>query len=307
MKIPENKSLKVEAPIILQDKLMSTGPNAGSSKISQSYTGYLVSSTNRLNFRISIDPSIAAFTNEINDAISIWNGVPESGISFSIVSSGTFDIVIVNQAINGYGLARIPLNGNAGNLVRINTQNIINDGLNPNQMSTVIAHELGHSIGFRHTDWEGVESFSGTDDVGKPGDALDVPNAAGTDVGSIMNMGANNILPNGLSTKDILALVNLYPLGTPKINGTGILRANKTYTFTTTYVWPNSVIDWSINGKPASISFANGQGTGTLTVNVNNNVGEYSEDLELLAKMTSNNRNYIILSKYIILQGSKCK
>jgi len=308
MKIPINKSLKVEAPLILQNKLMSSSPVIGNSKISQTYAGYLVSVDNRINVRVHIDPSIANLTNEINNAIGLWNSVPQSGVSFSIVSSGVYDILIVNEGISGYGLARLPLNGAAGTLVRINVQNMINNGLNPNQMATVIAHEFGHCIGFRHTDWQGIgEPANITDDAGTPGKAIDVPNAGGTDANSIMNSGPNNILAGNLSSKDMLALVNLYPLGSPKISGPGILRANRIYTFTLSYVWPSSVIDWSVNGKPASISFTQGQGTGTLTVNVNNNVGEYSEDLQLLARMTNSNGNYIILTKDFILQGSKYK
>lgn len=308
MKIPINKSLKVEAPLILQDKFMNTGPSIGIPKISQTYTGSLVSVGNRINVRVFIDPSIINLTNEINVAIGIWNSVQESGIAFNIVSSGPYDILIVNAAIDGYGRALFPLNGSAGALVRINTQSMINDGLNPNQMGTVIAHELGHCVGFRHTDWnEAGESASGADDVGTLVSAIDVPNAGGTDANSVMNSGPNNTLAGVLSNKDIIALINLYPLGTPKINGPGILRSNRSYTFTLSYIWPSSVIDWSINGKPASISFTQGQGTGTLTLNVNNNVGEYSEELELLARMTNGNGQYIILSKSVTLLGTKYK
>ncbi len=180
MKIPENKSLKVEAPMILQDKLMSTDPNAGSSKVSQSYTGHLVSVDNRINVRVFIDPSIVNLTNEINNAIGIWNSVTQAGISFSIVSGGTYDILIVNEIFNAYGRARFPLNGSAGSLVRINSQQMLNDGLNSIQISTVVAHELGHTIGFRHTDWNGNESSIGVDDIGTQVNAFDVPNAGGT-------------------------------------------------------------------------------------------------------------------------------
>jgi len=85
------------------------------------------------------------------------------------------------------------------------------------------------------------------------------------------------------------------------------LSANRSYTFTLSYVWPSSVVDWSVSGKPSSISFTQGQGTGSLTVNVNNNVGEYPQDLQLLARMTDSNGKYIILTKDLILQGSKYK
>lgn len=268
MEIPANRSLKIEnaAPSVVQDKLMSSSSITVGSKISQTYTGYLVSLTNRIDVKVYIDPSVTNLANEINYAIGLWNSIQESGINFSIVASGSYDIAIINQVINGYGVARFPLNGSAGSLVRINAQSMINDGLTSNEMGTVIAHEIGHCIGFRHTDWSGIgESASGTDDVGTSADAIDVPNAGGTDVASIMNSGANNTLSGVLSNKDIIALLNLYPLGNPSISGPGIIRSNRSYTYNLSYIWPSSIIDWSINGKPASISFTQGQGTGTLT------------------------------------------
>jgi hypothetical protein len=264
LKIPVNKSLKVEAPIILQDKLMTTGPITGSPKISQSYTGNLVNAGNRVNVRIFIEPSITNLTNEINSAIDIWNSVTESGIFFSIVNGGAYDILISNQAISGYGLARSPLNGSAGNLVRINAQSMINDGLNPNQISTVIAHELGHCIGFRHTDWFQIgESSSGVDDVGTAVNAIEVPNAGGTDVNSIMNSGPNNTLAGVLSNKDIVALYNLYPKISWIITGPNTISRGVEYEYRGTNT--NGVaFTWTV---PSSIgTITSGQGTNHITI-----------------------------------------
>lgn len=243
---------------------MSTGPITGSPKISQSYTGHLVSAANRINVRVFIDPSITNFTNEINNAIGIWNSVTQAGISFNIVSSGAHDILIVNEAINDYGRALFPLSGSAGALVRINTQLMVNDGLNLNQISTVIAHELGHCIGFRHTDWSQIgESSNGADDVGTAVNAIDVPNAGGTDVNSIMNSGPNNTLAGVLSNQDAVALWNLYPKISWTINGPNNISRGVEYDY-----WgvnTNGVtFTWTV---PSSIgTITSGQGTNHITI-----------------------------------------
>lgn len=210
MKIPSNKSIKVENPLTFNSKLMTT-PIVGRSKISQTYTGHLVGETNRINVRISINPNLTDLINEINGAIDLWNNVENSAIYFSIVSSGSYDIEIRKASINGYGVAYFPLNGSAGALVRINSESMANAGLTSIQKKAVIAHELGHCIGFRHTDWQGRESTNGADEIGTQVTAIEVPNAGGTDANSIMNSGSNNTLSGFLSDKDKLALINLYP------------------------------------------------------------------------------------------------
>nr|WP_121272882.1 M57 family metalloprotease [Pedobacter schmidteae] len=210
MKIPSSINMRVENPLTFNSKLMTT-PTVGHSRISQAYTGHLVGETNRINIRIFINSNLANLTNEINGAIGLWNNVENSAIYFSIVSSGSYDIEIRNANISGYGSAYFPLNGSAGALVRINSLSMSNGGLTSSQMKTVIAHELGHCIGFRHTDWEGREPINGYDDNGTQVTAIEVPNAGGTDTNSIMNSGPNNTLSGVLSAKDKLALINLYP------------------------------------------------------------------------------------------------
>lgn len=210
MKIPSNKSIKVENTLTVNSKSMTT-PIVGNRKISQAYTGHLIGETNRINVRISINPNLTDLTNEINGAIDLWNNVENSGIYFSIVSSGSYDIEIRKASIAGYGVAYFPLNGSAGALVRINSESMANAGLTSIQKKAVIAHELGHCIGFRHTDWYGNESTYGADDIGTQFTAVEVPNAGGTDPNSIMNRGSNNTLSGILSSKDKLALINLYP------------------------------------------------------------------------------------------------
>ncbi|TCD19368.1 hypothetical protein EZ456_20615 [Pedobacter psychrodurus] len=302
MKIPVNKSLKVEAPLILQDKLMSTLPAIGDSKISQTYTGNLVNADNRINVRIFIDPSITNLTNEINAAIGLWNSVTQAGIFFSIVSGAAYDILIVNEAISGYGLARSPLNGSAGNLVRINTQSMINDGLNPNQMSTVIAHEFGHCIGFRHTDWLQVgESSYGVDDVGTAVNAIEVPNAGGTDVNSIMNSGPNNTLAGVLSNKDAVALWNLYPKISWTIIGPNTIWRGVEYEY-----WGSNTngvtFTWTV---PSSIgTITSGQGTNHITIETIT-TGTQLINSNIKLKVVDSNGFSSILSHAITLKSGR--
>lgn len=211
MEIPLNKSQKVENNLILTDRQMSL-PSINDHKIGQYYGGTLVNQTNRINVRIMVDPSMNSMINEINSAIGQWNNEP-SGISFSIVSSGSYDILIkdANLGNGGCGRARFPLNGKAGDLVEINKSYI--SGNSFDQRQRTITHELGHTIGFRHTNWSANgENQNDSDLIGTPVTAIDVPNAGGTDANSLMNGSQCGMGAAYLSAKDKLALINLYPI-----------------------------------------------------------------------------------------------
>ena len=180
--------------------------------IEQYYTGSLVTPTVATNIRILVDASMTSMSSEINSAITQWNNVPNSALHFSIVSGGVYDIYLTNENLgSGYcGVARFPINGTPGNLIKINKNEIASFTFDQRQRT--ITHEIGHCIGFRHTNWQGNgESKQGTDDVGTPVDAIDVPGVGGTDVYSLMNGSQCNSGATQLSAKDKLAAAALYP------------------------------------------------------------------------------------------------
>lgn len=167
-----------------------------------------------------------AFMGEINDALSLWNSVPNSRINFTLTSGSTHDILIMNADLgtNRYGSAYFPINGRPGQIVFINLNEI--SGWPSLHIRKVIAHELGHTIGFRHTDWfraPNPESLSGVlPDNGARYSAMHILGTPiGTDPNSLMNRGTvpGAIGPTSLSSYDILALQFLYPAN-PPVTGT---------------------------------------------------------------------------------------
>jgi len=142
MEMPSDRSTKVATSPVLNSKLMGT-PIVGSPKIGQTYTGHLVDLTNRINVRLYIHPNLASLAGEIDAAINLWNVVDNSGIFFTIVPNGAFDIEIRSESISGYGKAYFPLSGRAGALVRVNSESIANAGLNPDQKKQLLLMNLG--------------------------------------------------------------------------------------------------------------------------------------------------------------------
>ncbi|WP_354356963.1 M57 family metalloprotease [Pedobacter sp. UYP30] len=193
------------------ERLMNLPPNHDL-WIEQYFTGNLVSTTTATNIKILVDGSMASLSGEINAAISQWNNVPNSSLHFSIVTGGVYDIYITDQNLGAglCGAARFPISGTPGNLIRINKNEIASNSFEQRQRT--IAHEMGHCIGFRHTNWQANgESQYGTDDVGTSVNAIDVPGVGGTDPYSIMNGGQCGSGATQLSAKDKLAAASLYP------------------------------------------------------------------------------------------------
>lgn len=91
----------------------------------------------------------ASISTAINNAIARYNALPLQ-IKFSRVTSGG-NIVISNVSGVGYiASAGFPSGGNPYNSIRFNSGY---SGLAANTLTSVIAHEMGHCIGFRHTDY----------------------------------------------------------------------------------------------------------------------------------------------------------
>ncbi len=137
------------------------------------------------------------------------------GISFSLSFGTNFqsrDMVVYNNTINNPGVsggvAGFPSNGNPNKFIQIYGLS----GFSTNVNEHVITHEIGHSVGFRHTDWfsrqscgeninEGVGSIGANPIPGTP---------AGYDPTSIM-LACFSASTNGeFNNNDITALNYLY-------------------------------------------------------------------------------------------------
>ena len=105
-----------------------------------------------------------------------------------------------------------PSGGQPGTTIEINSP--VTGCFDASQKKFVIAHELGHTIGFRHTNWAAL---------GEPRDPAGanlIPGTPTTDNASIMNGNTGGSSWNGFSNYDKLAAFRLYPPPMPIVSVT---------------------------------------------------------------------------------------
>jgi hypothetical protein len=185
------------------------------------------------NITVRIDPSLSNLTNEITGAINMWNSVINCRINLTLTTATNQNILITNTNLgpNICGAAYFPMNGLPGAIIRINRDYIAGNSFVQRQRT--IAHELGHAIGFRHTNWE----LNGEDRSGVHPDNGAVFNAmhilgtpTGGDVNSLMNGGQCGIGASTLSNFDILAVQFMYPENPPVAGTVPVFRYWSHYT-----------------------------------------------------------------------------
>jgi len=153
----------VEGDIILNDEMLASNPSSPNmvvAKEEQYRTFNLVSATKHPVINVALNNSSAshdpAFSAALDEAIRRYNA-ENLGIKFQRVTSGA-DITVVAfyQVSSTLGSAGFPTStGDPYHEVRMNTYHYSTSTgtTNTNYIATIIAHELGHCIGFRHTDY----------------------------------------------------------------------------------------------------------------------------------------------------------
>ena len=215
----------VEGDIILTDENLTqpnTSPNLLIANVEQYRTTNLVKSLPR-TITVSVSGTLtglAVWSNAANAAIARYNSLPNHRLTFQRVSSGgNIDIVGFNQGPSGgyitLGSSGFPTSGGAPyNQIQLNT-NAQAYGTNPNldYVTSVIQHEMGHCIGFRHTDYKnrayscgGRRSNEGTAGVG----AVLIPGTpSGPDANSWM-LACSNGGNRDFNANDKIAMDYLY-------------------------------------------------------------------------------------------------
>lgn len=192
------------------------------SRLKQARSNYLVSVTNIADLKIMVDPSLSHtsdWNNSIIQAIYQYNHTL-SNVRMRQVSSDP-DIIIkaasLDEKICGEG-GFPSSNGKAYPVVKINTSY---NYLSASQKLFLIVHELGHNIGFRHTNWYGPGDEGEDPGIQIPG----TPSASnpvntgypytGTpynpDPTSVFNSKSCERSWGGLSPNDLKALSTIYP------------------------------------------------------------------------------------------------
>lgn len=150
VQLAENGYL-VEGDIMLHDHDLEnarTRTHLNAANVEQYRTTNLVSAPRTIT--VSVSGTVpAAFSTAVNNALARYNA-ENLGLTFTrVASGGNINIRIVNtrQYIASAGF---PSGGNPYNEIKYaKTYTTYSDGF----MTTVVAHEIGHCIGFRHTDY----------------------------------------------------------------------------------------------------------------------------------------------------------
>lgn len=201
-------------------------------------TSGLVNLSNAWDISVRIDPSMQTNHNgwisAIYDAILDpqtqigWNAVNGSSIRFRLENesytpndNNSLDITVYadtspnapachqNMSPNVGAAAKFPSGGMPGNAITINKDNPYTD-THEKKISTFL-HELGHTIGFRHTNWQARgEPTSGGSGACSVFGANLVSGTPQTDSNSLMNGGELGTV-RSVSFYDGVALAQIYP------------------------------------------------------------------------------------------------
>jgi hypothetical protein len=135
-------------------------------------------------------------------AIGNWNNIYNTRVHLSYTTSPTANITVMFRRNLGtyYGVGNFPSNCQAGDSLSLAS---ITSGLSVSKLTYLITHELGHCLGFRHTN-EGSNQGS------------HIPDTPYTEAASVMNSGGatvGNTVPDWstFSTYDKIATSIIYP------------------------------------------------------------------------------------------------
>jgi hypothetical protein len=211
----------VEGDILLTDENLtteSTSPNVRIAETEQYRTTNLVKNLPR-TVTISISNLPTVYGTATKNAIARYNALSLT-LKFQFVSSGgQIQVVGFNQGPSGgyitLGSSGFPTKqGNPYGKIQMNT-NAAAYGTNPdvNYLTSVLQHEIGHCIGFRHTDYfdrsyscGGAVANEGASNVG----AVHIPGTpSGADAASWM-LACSNGTDRTFNSNDKVALNYLY-------------------------------------------------------------------------------------------------
>ncbi|GGF17401.1 M57 family metalloprotease [Flavobacterium limi] len=148
---------------LLEDDILFLKDNKHSltGKSNQVYSNSLVTMANVNNITIRIDTSIPTsgtdnWRTAIASAINDWNNIIDCRVNFTITTNTTADILIGSDGNilpnNNPAAAFLPSNGKPGSQIAINLDAANNRVFSEQEKEHIIKHELGHTIGFYHTD-----------------------------------------------------------------------------------------------------------------------------------------------------------
>lgn len=209
----------VEGDIILTDEDLQDHGDHLSMRIAESEqynTFNLVTGLPRV-ITVSMDANLTStpgYDAALDVAVARYNA-ENLGLTFTRAGTSGGDIHLKKQNGNFLASAGFPSGGNPYPLIKINSQ-AIGQGLSTtfiNYCATIMAHEMGHCVGFRHTDWMNRAYSCGTggsEGAGSVGAVLIPGTPSGPDAGSWMLACISNNQNRPFNNNDKTALSYLY-------------------------------------------------------------------------------------------------
>lgn len=204
--------------LINQNNTKNTAPAAKIAGVKHYVTNNLV--TNQQTLKIFMDPDFDTYMqNSFNAALDRYNAV-DIGLRFERTDNqNDADISISgfysNANILGYA-SGFPSDGMPNPTIRLNTRYYY-QGTSRRDAVSVIAHEIGHTIGFRHTDFMN-RGFSCNSDSNEGDAGVGANHVSNTPTGPEANswmLACSNNTDRPFTSNDITALENTYPYYDP--------------------------------------------------------------------------------------------
>ncbi|MGN6420849.1 MAG: M57 family metalloprotease [Pseudobacter sp.] len=194
---------------IMFHKNPSTVDNPG--KVKQ-YRTYNLVSQDRTLIRVYLDNNFVSIYNNVSAALDEAIAAYKNSINSEILFVRTTDpaqaqITVSRNNFLGTGVCGLGgfpyADGRPFDMVYISET--LASGLNHGKLVFLLAHELGHNIGLRHTNW----AFNG--EAANPEGAVLVPGTPSSDPLSVMNGGTCGFSWGGFPTGDRDAVAGMYP------------------------------------------------------------------------------------------------
>ncbi|WP_299820044.1 M57 family metalloprotease [uncultured Pontibacter sp.] len=146
----------VEGDIFLSNNDLTAAHNTKALRVGEAEqyrTTNLVAVSGSRVITISMDPKLpASYGPALDEAIARYNAEGLSITMQRVSSGGNIAISAAPRSAQYLASAGFPTNGNPYNKVLV-AERYIGKSPNTNWFATILAHEIGHCIGFRHTDY----------------------------------------------------------------------------------------------------------------------------------------------------------
>jgi hypothetical protein len=191
-------------------------------------TNVIVGQTQVKNIKVSLGglASVPSWQTAARNAMTQWNNVSCAGVRLTEGTPANIAFSIYTDAPNVAALGSFPTSsGNPGPTIKVNTAYTGS----PNNTSTKLrnmVHEIGHTLGYRHTNWQNLGET--------PSSANLVPGTPSTDGASVMNGATATTSWSGFSFYDQVATKTLYPGLCPNLAGPS-------------QVWPYHTCSWTVS------------------------------------------------------------